>query len=77
MSTLWAVQWRSKNKLDGEKRHIIHDHYTPLIFSTKKECSEYISWRYGYIKSRKDLRREPHGYLMPIPVKVKIELTGE
>jgi hypothetical protein len=75
-SILWAAQWRSKNKLDGERSYIMRDRCLPKLFYTKKECSDWIVDNYGYIAKRKDLRNEPHGWRMPKPVKVKVELTG-
>ena len=75
MSNLWAAQWRSYNRKDGESRHLIHKDCLPKIFKTRRECRQYITVRYGYIKGRPDLRREPHGWRMPRPVKVCIVIT--
>lgn len=69
---LWAAQWRSKNQIDGEHYHIIRDNLVPILFTTKNQCAEFIKGKYGYISTRKDLRGEPHGWKIPIPVKVKV-----
>lgn len=74
--------WRSTNKLDGRRRHLIlyrfisGAHNFPRMFQTRRECAEFIKEDYGYIAKRADLRREPHGWRMPIPVKVKVSMSG-
>lgn len=72
MAALWAGLWQSKNKIDGSREHILCENTKPQLFRTKKECKEWIDKRCGYIKNRKDLRSEPHGWRMPVPVRVKI-----
>ena len=71
---MWAAEWYSKSKLDGEKQHLIYNDGVVLLFKSKKKCSEYIKDRYGYISKRKDLRAEPHGWRMPQPVKVTVQV---
>lgn len=68
----WGVLWYSKNKLDGERKHLICRFCVPVIFSTRQEARFWIEEHYGYIKKRKDLRAEPHGWRLPKPVKVTI-----
>lgn len=68
----WGAMWRSKNKLDGVTEHLIFENYSPALFFTKKEAAEFIKEKFGYIATRKDLRAQPHGWRMPIPVKLKI-----
>lgn len=73
----WAVMWRSENRLDGRRRWFIGaiDISQPYyLFRTRKEAQAWIEKRYGYIRERKDLRREPHGWRMPIPVRVQVEI---
>ena len=73
MRNLWAAQWHSKNRLDGETRHIINgDFCLPVLFRTRRECREFIQKHYGYIKEREDLRREPHGWRLPKAIKVQV-----
>lgn len=73
--TYWAVQWRSDNALDGRSRHIIwaDGPQAMRLFRTRRECRAYIEQRFGYIRTRPDLRAEPHGWRMPIPVLVTLE----
>ena len=61
MVNLWGAEWHSKNLLDGEQRHIINEECLPKLFRTRRECREFINKKYGYIKHRQDLRKEPHG----------------
>ena len=70
----WALKWRSKNKLDGITEHIIFDKCQLKFFSTRKDARDFANERYGYIKTRKDLREEPFGWRVPRAVKVRITL---
>ena len=45
-----------------------------LTYKTKREAAAAIKEHFGYIAKRKDLRMEPHGWRMPVPVKVIIEV---
>ena len=72
MNNLWAAQWHSKNRLDGERRHILYQDLFPKLFRTRSECREWIKEKYGYIADRADLREEPHGWRMPQAVKIGI-----
>lgn len=73
MITRWAVQWHSVNKLDGERRDLIGG--LDRLFKTRKEARQYIKERYGFIQEREDLRIEPHGWKMPVAVKVVVEIS--
>lgn len=68
---LWGLLWASKTKLDGLQQHLIYEECYPKFFHTRKESRKYSQEKFGYIKTRKDLREEPHGWKMPIPVKIK------
>ncbi len=70
--SLWAVLWRSENKLN-KIECILRDNRVPPIFATRREAQEWINREYGYIKDRPDLRAEPHGWKMPLPVKVTVQ----
>ena len=72
MANLWAAQWHSKNRLDGERRHIIYRDLLPALFRTRRECRDFIRENYGYIEHRDDLRSEPHGWRLPKAVKVLV-----
>ena len=69
----WGVLWKQENILDGEQEHLIYRNGVPIILQTRKEARAWINKNYGYIKERKDLQEEPHGWKMPIPVKLYFE----
>ena len=75
MVNLWAAEWHSNNLLDGDSRHIINDNFLPALFRKRRECREFIKEHYGYIAGRPDLQAEPHGWMMPQAVKVKVIIT--
>ena len=77
MPNLWAAQWRSHNLKDGRVRHLIHENYLPKLFRTRREGRGDISDRYSYIKYRADLRREPHGWRMPVPIKASVVIAKQ
>lgn len=54
--------------------HIEFDNCMPKFFHTRKEAREYNTKKYGYIKTRKDLRSHPFNWRMPVPVKVSIDV---
>lgn len=85
MSTVgWAIQHRHRNRLDGYREWYEGaasvEKPTPLagyltkVFKTRREANEYIQQQYAYIRTRKDLRSEPHGWRMPRAVKVVVEI---
>jgi hypothetical protein len=78
MSNLWGLQWYSKNKLNGETRHLILciENHVPVLFRTRKLARLYAQNRYGFIKNRKDLRNEPHGWRFPQPIKVQVTIKN-
>jgi hypothetical protein len=75
----WGILWRSDNRLDGRTRHLMYSSDTslPILFKARREAREYIENRYGYIRHRKDLHEEPHGWKLPKPVKVDIITRSE
>jgi hypothetical protein len=70
--TIWAGQWHSFNRLDGDVRHILYENNLPKLFRTRKLCREFIKEKYGYIAERQDLQKEPHGWCMPKAIKVNV-----
>ncbi len=72
----WGLLWRSMNRLDGEKRHIICDNRLPALFCTRAEARAYREERFGYIRNRPELNTEPHGWKMPAVVRVAIALDA-
>jgi len=71
----WALEWRSVNALDGERRHLIFENRIPALFTTRAAARDFAQKRWGYIKDRPDLRREPHCWRMPRPVRVTVCLS--
>ena len=67
--TLWALEWRQK----GEARHIIYDLGFPKLFRKRSDARIWANERFGYIKTREDLRRWPHFWRFPATIKVKVE----
>lgn len=73
---LWAILWNSKNSLDGRQNYMMWDYGpTPLLFKTRREAREYRNEKWGYIRDRKDLRREPHGWRLPKIVRVEMNVA--
>ena len=72
MSTHWGIEWHSKNKLDGDQRHVLWEDCKPLMFPTRQVARDYINRVLGYIRHRPDLRRAPHGWLLPQAVRIKV-----
>ena len=72
----WAIEWRSKNRLDGERRHFIWAPLGPVLFDTRQRARGYVEDIYGYIRERPDLRAEPHGWRMPRAVRVEVILKA-
>ena len=70
----WAVRWRHKNKRDGAYAHWMWDGTRPYLFRTRREAREWIEASHGYIRQRPDLRAEPFGWKLPVPVRVAVEL---
>lgn len=70
---VWGVLWRTTTALGGRDTYIINGKdCLPMLFLTQRKAREFIVREYGYIKTRRDLRSEPHGWRMPIPVRVKV-----
>lgn len=68
----WGALWHSECRREGVTEHLCFENRLPVLFVTRRECREWIVKRYGYIKTRKDLREEPHGWRIPQPVRVTI-----
>lgn len=72
MRQLWGALWHSKNNIDGLTQYLLSENCLPVLFKTRREARIWIEGRYGYIKSRSDLRKEPHGWRLPRAVKVSV-----
>ena len=79
----WAIKWRSKNKLDGACSYLMGEPlsiqteksgYKIMCFETRELARDYVRRHYSYIKHRKDLHKELHGWKMPQVVKVTVEV---
>lgn len=82
----WGLLWRQENKADGVKEHLLGTWPAIVtapnpfqgcgiaLFKTRSAAREWANAHYGYIRTREDLRREPHGWKVPIPVKVEIQV---
>ena len=65
--------WKICNKLDGISEHLMRDeNCVPALFKARHLAKAWIEKRYGYIRNRRDLRQEPHGWRLPKPVRVTI-----
>jgi hypothetical protein len=71
--TYWAAEVVSVNRLDGRRSHLAHEGLVPRLFPTRAECRAFIDARYGYIRDRPDLQREPHGWRVPRAILVRVE----
>lgn len=70
---LWAAKWSQTNTLDGHREHLCLWHLrAPTLFQTRAECREFIEKEYGYIRTRPDLRSEPHCWRVPQAVRVQV-----
>jgi len=68
----WAGLWRSENRLDGKREHLLFKDCLPVLARTRQEMREWIELTYGYLRTRPDLKAEPHGWKMPKVIKVII-----
>jgi hypothetical protein len=73
----WGALWRSKNRREGRCEHLMFENYVPVFFLSKRDAREWIDKKWGYIRKRPDLQREPHGWKMPVPVRVTIEVVSK
>ena len=48
--------------------------YKTMVFATRAKARAWIQKNYGYIKSRPDLRSEPHGWKTPVAVRVTVNI---
>ena len=71
----WAVLWRSECRLDGKVERLVGSPWFPLktaLFASRAKAREYAQRKFGYIKNRKDLRQEPHGWKIPKVIQVEV-----
>lgn len=87
----WGVLWRTTAKsADGPGETLLGVYafhgdipawvsggHTVAMFRTRKEALAAIQTNYGYIAQRPDLHAAPHGWLMPLAVRIKATTTIE
>ena len=73
----WGILWQSESKLDGKVEHVMWRDGHPLLFKSRHAARAYIRGNWGYIARRPDLRAEPHGWKVPKPVRVRVDLAWE
>ena len=66
----WGLLWEQENRLDGKTVHLIYDNGKPAFFQSRSSARIYRDENYGYIKTRKDLRTEPHCWRLPKIVRI-------
>lgn len=67
----WGLLWWVSEKFTYEPRsHLLYENCKPVMFKTRKEARDFAIEKYGYIKVRDDLRRYPHGWRLPKPVRI-------
>ena len=71
----WAPQWNEYTESAGRQRHIMWDKGMPLLFHTRRECRAWITRHYDFIRTRADLRAEPHGWRLPRAVRVNVSIV--
>ena len=69
---VWGALWRWGDPRDNGRSHLLNENCLPVLFRTRKAARDWIEIKYGYIKVRQDLRAKPHGWRMPIPVRVGV-----
>jgi hypothetical protein len=80
----WAVKWSSgPNNVDQklQERLCLYDATiaarrgtTIMFFKSRAAARAYRDERYGYIKTRRDLRRYPHDWRLPRVVRATLEV---
>ena len=71
----WAVKWRSECLLDGKTEYLLGaKSIPPMLYKTRTDARAFIKERYAYLRKRPDLQREPHGWKMPVAVKVAVRI---
>ena len=70
LNHLWGLRWHSQNRRDGVRKHLLYTDGIPLLFPKRDVARIYAQTYFGHLKTRRDLRTEPHGWRMPRPVKI-------
>lgn len=86
MDCAWAIKWKYNSPLDGKKEYLLGRYYDDnipctfegcprLLFKTRQAARNFIKNKFGYIKNSEDLKKPPHCWRMPFPVKVEVIIT--
>lgn len=71
----WALLHRTSAAcIDGAREWFQWDGLKPVLFRTRQEARQFAKEKYGRDAKRPDLKAYPHGWLMPVPVKVRVVL---
>lgn len=80
----WGVVDTSDNQLDGFVQKLIGgvrfgspDHlsgYRIMVFKSRAAARAHIEKHYGYMRTRPDLKAEPHGWRMPKAMRVRVNV---
>jgi hypothetical protein len=76
----WTILHRSRNQLDGFMSWYEGDctHASGIkLFQNRELTRKYIKERYGYIAERIDLKKEPYGWRMPVPVRILVNIEED
>ena len=68
----WIVLFRCRNKREGYHQSIVYRDGRFAMFTTRSKARAFARRELGYISRRADLRREPHGWLVPLVVRATI-----
>jgi hypothetical protein len=71
-TTRWGAKWVQRGKFASE--HLMYEDLMPVLFLTRKDARAWIERKFGYIRTREDLRRAPHCWRLPVPVRVRFEM---
>lgn len=69
----WAILINDGRGANAHKHFSFHN-CQPEMFSTRAQARARIEERYGYIRSREDLRAAPHWWRVPRAVRVRVRL---
>ena len=74
---VWGIKHRTTIAcLDGPSERIDiplpWNYFYPVVFQTRREAREHIEKHYGYRRNRPDLKAAPHGWTVPMPVKIRV-----
>ena len=66
----WGIQHRRDNKLDGYRSWLHRENQFIKLFHTRQDARDFLEKKFGLMRDRLDLFKEPHGCKMPRVVKL-------